>query len=137
MREGADILKKNLIIARKRKGWTQKDLSDNVGFSVDTISRWERGERSPKLEDLKKIARILDITLDELTEEVKVYGRVTPIKLEIEPFATVVGLAMELAEHSTHEERVRAAKMLRRAMDALELAEEDLSGEPKSDGVVA
>ena len=137
MREGADILKKNLIIARNRKGWTQKDLSENVGFSVDTISRWERGERSPKLEDLKKIARVLDITLDELTEEVKVYGRVTPIKLEIEPFAAVVGLAMELAENSTHDERVRAAKMLRRAINALELSEEDLSNEPKSDGVVA
>jgi hypothetical protein len=61
----------------------------------------------------------------------------TAIKLEIEPFAAVVGLTMKLAENSSHEERVRAAKMLRRAIDALELAEEDLSNGPKSDGVVA
>jgi len=55
----ADILNRNLIAARKRKYWTQEDLAVASKFALDTISRWERGERSPKLEDLETLARVL------------------------------------------------------------------------------
>lgn len=44
-------------IARRRvaKGWTQRDLSNATGLSVETISRLERGERPPRGTTLRAI----------------------------------------------------------------------------------
>lgn len=32
---------------RVKKGWTQERLARAVGVSVNTVARWERGERTP------------------------------------------------------------------------------------------
>jgi transcriptional regulator with XRE-family HTH domain len=50
---------------RKNRGLTQKDLAGITGFSSDTISRWERGDRSPRIKDLEIIASKLNVPIDD------------------------------------------------------------------------
>jgi len=45
--------------ARRKKGWTQDQLRLEVGFSVNAIGQYERGERAPDFERLQKIAAAL------------------------------------------------------------------------------
>ena len=51
---------------RKRKGYTQKQLSEKLGISDKTISKWERGNGFPEVSLLLPLCNELDITVNEL-----------------------------------------------------------------------
>lgn len=55
-----------LKAARKRKGWTQEKLANAIGVDKETVSRWERGFRTPDLATVHKLAATLDCTPAEL-----------------------------------------------------------------------
>ena len=50
---------------RIEKGITHKQLSDDIGVPVMTISRWEKGETDMLLKNAIKLAEYLEVTLDE------------------------------------------------------------------------
>ena len=45
---------------------TQKVFANAVGVSSMTVCRWEWGERTPRMEEIKRIASALHVTEDEL-----------------------------------------------------------------------
>lgn len=51
---------------RKNKNMTQSEFADELGISFQAVSNWERGNTMPDISKLKDIARIFDVTLDEL-----------------------------------------------------------------------
>lgn len=51
---------------RERKGYTQKILSEKLGISDKTISKWERGNGFPEVSLLIPLCSELDITVNEL-----------------------------------------------------------------------
>ncbi|MCI8351421.1 MAG: helix-turn-helix domain-containing protein [Oscillospiraceae bacterium] len=51
---------------RKRKGYTQKQLSEKLGISDKTISKWECGNGFPEVSLLLPLCGELDITVNEL-----------------------------------------------------------------------
>ena len=51
---------------RKRKGYTQKQLSEKLGISDKTISKWERGNGFPEVSLLLPLCNELEITVNEL-----------------------------------------------------------------------
>lgn len=51
---------------RKRKGYTQKQLSEKLGISDKTVSKWERGNGFPDVSLLLPLCSELDITVNEL-----------------------------------------------------------------------
>lgn len=51
---------------RKRKGYTQKQLSEKLKISDKTISKWERGNGFPEVSLLLPLCNELDITVNEL-----------------------------------------------------------------------
>ena len=53
---------------RKKKGLSQEELAEQVGVARQTISKWELGETSPDLKQAKELSKILNVSLDELTE---------------------------------------------------------------------
>lgn len=61
----------NLREARKSKGLTQGELARMSGLALETISRWERGDRKPRIYDVEKVAEQLGVTAASLlgTEE--------------------------------------------------------------------
>ncbi|WP_371261528.1 helix-turn-helix domain-containing protein [Bacillus sp. MUM 116] len=54
---------------RVEKGWTQFELAEKSGVPQPTISQIESGNRRyPTHENIKKIAKALEINIEELTE---------------------------------------------------------------------
>ena len=51
---------------RKRKGYTQKQLSGKLEISDKTISKWERGNGFPEVSLLLPLCNELEITVNEL-----------------------------------------------------------------------
>jgi len=62
----SELLGRRLRALRRLKRLTQQDLSVRLGVSVSTLSTIEKGEKYPSAELLKKIARVLDVSSDEL-----------------------------------------------------------------------
>ncbi len=53
---------------RKLKKLTQSQLASLLNISVTTYGDYERGRTEPDLERLKKLAKILDVSIDYLLE---------------------------------------------------------------------
>ncbi|MDD5791046.1 MAG: helix-turn-helix domain-containing protein [Erysipelotrichaceae bacterium] len=54
---------------RKRAGLSQKELAKQLEVSFQAVSAWERDEYLPDTENFIKLADILDISLNKLTDE--------------------------------------------------------------------
>jgi transcriptional regulator with XRE-family HTH domain len=52
--------------ARKRRGWTQQALADEVGVSFQAVSKWETGTSMPDVGLLVTIASALGMSTDAL-----------------------------------------------------------------------
>ncbi len=60
------LIGKFIAKERKRKGYTQKQLSEKIGISDKTVSKWERGNGFPEVSLLLPLCNELDITVNEL-----------------------------------------------------------------------
>lgn len=54
---------------RKKNHLNQDDLAEKIGISRPTLSRWERNEAVPDLEQLRRIADTFGISVAELVED--------------------------------------------------------------------
>ena len=61
-----NIIGQCLLEARITNGMSQSDLAIRAGVSVETISRWENGKRTPRAGDVVLLSRILGKTTDAL-----------------------------------------------------------------------
>ncbi len=53
---------------RKKQGLSQEDLACQLKVSRQAVSKWERGEASPDTDNLICLAKLYNISLDELLE---------------------------------------------------------------------
>ena len=60
----------NIKTCRYRLGISQKELSEKLGVSASAVCNWEHDKRNPKITDLFMLAKILEVSVDEL-----VFGR--------------------------------------------------------------
>lgn len=51
---------------RKEKGFTQKELAEQLGITDKAVSKWERGINCPDISLLEELANLLDVTVLEL-----------------------------------------------------------------------
>jgi transcriptional regulator with XRE-family HTH domain len=58
----------NVRKLRSKKGLSQRALADAVGISVSYVSMLERGQRSPPLDTVERMARALRVTPGSLFE---------------------------------------------------------------------
>lgn len=61
---------KRIKAAREKKQLTQEQLAERVNLSPMHVSVIERGAKAPKLETLVNIANSLDVSADELLQDV-------------------------------------------------------------------
>lgn len=54
---------------RTEKGLTQKDLSEQVNVTFQTVSKWENDENEPDVATLKELAKLFECSMDELLSE--------------------------------------------------------------------
>lgn len=57
---------KNLLFYRKQSGLTQRALAEKIGVSHNTISSWENGTNSIDIDNLFKIAKILNVDISTM-----------------------------------------------------------------------
>jgi len=57
---------KNLRFLRRRAEWSQSDLGDKIATDYNTISRYESGKSTPKLEALTKLAQVFKVSVEAL-----------------------------------------------------------------------
>ena len=54
---------------RKKSGLNQEELAERTGFSIMTIRRWEWGERSPRVDEVKALAKALGVSEADLLND--------------------------------------------------------------------
>lgn len=92
----------NIKQLRLEKRLTQKKLSELTGISEVMISQYERGIRTPKNKNLKKIAHILDRSGNRLLDEelpFDLVGSEDNFDNYETPFKTISNVQLELFEH--------------------------------------
>ena len=55
-----------LVNLRKQMGLSQEQLAEKIGVSRQAVSKWERSEASPDTDNLILLARLYNVSLDEL-----------------------------------------------------------------------
>lgn len=60
------ILAENIQFYRKQKQVTQLELAEYLSYSDKAVSKWERGEGVPDIYVLDRLAKLFDLSLDEL-----------------------------------------------------------------------
>lgn len=84
--------------ARKAAGITQKGLAEMINSATGTIQQYELGKRQPRLDQLQKIARVLEIPVVDLL----------PIELFPEQYQKIFNALHFLAEEIRHDRIVMA-----------------------------
>ena len=59
----------NIKILRERFDLTQQDIGDIAGVSDKAVSTWEKGEKSPRMGAIQKIADHFNIKKSQLIED--------------------------------------------------------------------
>lgn len=61
-----------LKMLRKESNLTQEELAERLNVSRQAITKWESGDRTPDIENLKQISILFNTTIDELIKENKI-----------------------------------------------------------------
>ena len=62
-----DINRLKLLLVEKKK--TSKWLSEQLGITPSTVSKWCTNTTQPDIETLVRISRLLDVSLEELFDK--------------------------------------------------------------------
>ena len=65
-----DTIGKRIKRTRINKGMKQKELAEKMGIKPAGVYQWESGKRVPKFETVKKIAQALNVSVQELIQEI-------------------------------------------------------------------
>jgi transcriptional regulator with XRE-family HTH domain len=57
-----------LVELRKKKGLSQEAVAERMGLSRQAISRWERAESAPDMNNLIQLSNIYKVSLDKLLQ---------------------------------------------------------------------
>ncbi|WP_197523318.1 helix-turn-helix transcriptional regulator [Actinokineospora pegani] len=57
-----------LAVVRKRRGYSQESFAQEIGVEFSTVGRWERGTHQPHPWMRAKIAKLLNVTVDQLAD---------------------------------------------------------------------
>ena len=65
------LFNEKLKMLRKESGFTQEGLAEKLNVSRQAITKWETGEGTPDIENLKIISNLFNTTIDDLVKEDK------------------------------------------------------------------
>lgn len=75
------MLNDNLKTLRKINKYTQEQIAEKLGVSRQAVAKWESGETMPDLNNCIILAKLYDVTLDNLvTYDAKEIGVMIPPK---------------------------------------------------------
>ena len=63
------VVKISIRKLRRDKGLSQFELAELLGINQSAVAQWETGKTAPNFKRLKKLAEILDCSVDDLMKE--------------------------------------------------------------------
>ena len=69
---GTMLIGKQLKTIRREKNLTQRQLAGLCKVDQSTVSYWEKDQRAPRLKDVNKIAKALNVTVSRLLSQTNV-----------------------------------------------------------------
>jgi len=67
------IVGRNIEQLRKSKNYTLQSLADELGVTKKTVHRYENAEIKVSIDRLIQIAKVLNTTVEQLTEGILIY----------------------------------------------------------------
>lgn len=58
-----------LIQLRKKNGWSQEELAEQMNVTRQSVSKWESGQAAPDLEKILKLSQLFGVSTDYLLKE--------------------------------------------------------------------
>lgn len=65
------LFNEKLKMLRKENNLTQEELAEKLYVSRQAVTKWESGDGTPDIENLKQISELFNISIDELVKEDK------------------------------------------------------------------
>lgn len=63
------ILADKIILLRKKNGWSQEDLADQLNVSRQSISKWEGAQSIPAMDKIISLSEIFEVSTDFLLKD--------------------------------------------------------------------
>lgn len=63
------ILADKIILQRKKAGWSQEELAEQLGVSRQSVSKWEGAQSVPDMDKLLKMSRLFGVSTDYLLKD--------------------------------------------------------------------
>lgn len=63
------ILADKLIEQRKKRGWSQEELAEQLGVSRQSVSKWESAQSVPDMERVLQLSELFGVTTDYLLKD--------------------------------------------------------------------
>ena len=63
------ILSEKIIYLRKKNGWSQEQLAEQLNVSRQSVSKWESGTSIPDLDKIIKLSKIFGVSTDYLIKD--------------------------------------------------------------------
>lgn len=60
------MISQNIRSLREHEGLTQEALASHLGVARQTVAKWESGEATPDLDNVRSIARLFGVSMDDL-----------------------------------------------------------------------
>jgi putative transcriptional regulator len=51
---------------REERDWSQFELAVRAGVTPGTVGNWERGKTEPKASQLRRLAEVFDVSMDDI-----------------------------------------------------------------------
>lgn len=84
----SDVFSLRIKLSRDKKGWSQAELARNAEITPAAVNQFEKGSRKPNMPILRKLAKVLDVSIDYLVgesdeeNEVKSAEKITELIME-------------------------------------------------------
>ena len=64
-----ELVGRNIHYLREKNNYTVEAMSDIFIISTNSVYKWQRGETLPTIENLYKLSRMFEVSLDEILNE--------------------------------------------------------------------
>lgn len=92
------LLGMKVRLFRRKRGMTQEQLAERADLFASFIGHVERGTRISSLETLMKLCHVLQVTPNDLLQEVKLLSELTlPEQISLSPRELLQAIALLLA----------------------------------------
>ena len=90
------ILADKIIENRKKNGWSQEELAEELGVSRQSVSKWEGAQAIPDMKKIVQLAELFGVSTDYLLkDDIEDAGLMVSESVELEKDDTVVRVTIE------------------------------------------